>query len=380
MRHVIEINRIDDLESFRRCWQSLLQRTRGASFFQSLDWLEVYWRHFGASQKLRVLVVLGQEAPIGILPLTVMRERTRIGHVRVLTYPLHDWATFYGPIGPDSTTILSAGMRHVSSTDRDWDMLDLRFTNRELDCGRTPLAMQAAGFRAREGVWATTHVIQLEGRWSDYVAARTGKFRNNIRRAETRAARLGEVTFERYRPRGDAQADGDPRWDLYDECLELAERSWQGSSMDGTTLSHDSVKEFFRDLHAVAARCGAVDLNALRINRRMVAFAYNYHYAGSLAGVRTGYAPEFAHISPGTLLLASLIRDSFSRGDKTLDLGTNPAPYKRHWRTHTLASCRYTHYAAGSPRSQLLRLKNRLWPRTAERAAIRAADTVPLTR
>jgi CelD/BcsL family acetyltransferase involved in cellulose biosynthesis len=52
---VREINDLDGLAEYRSAWSDLLDQTPGASFFQSLDWLEVYWRHFGAGQKLRVL-------------------------------------------------------------------------------------------------------------------------------------------------------------------------------------------------------------------------------------------------------------------------------------------------------------------------------------
>jgi CelD/BcsL family acetyltransferase involved in cellulose biosynthesis len=222
--------------------------------------------------------------------------------------------------------------------------------------------MQVAGFAVRERVWKTADAIELSGTWGEYLAARTSKFRNNLRRSEARAARHGEVVYQRYRPLGAAHNDGDPRWDLYDDCVALARRSWQGSSKHGTTLSHDSVREFVRDVHEAAARCGALDLNILRIDGRVAAYAYNYHYAGVLNGVRMGYDPEFARISPGTLLLARCVRDSFARGDLRIDLGIGPAPYKGRWRTRMLASWRYTHYASASPRGQLLRLKHRWWP------------------
>ena len=78
------------------------------SFFQSLDWLRVYWRHFGAGQQLRVLVVTSCGEPMGIVPLVVRRETTRVGEVRVLTYPLDDWGTYFGPIGSRRRTILRA--------------------------------------------------------------------------------------------------------------------------------------------------------------------------------------------------------------------------------------------------------------------------------
>jgi len=156
---------------------------------------------------------------------------------------------------------------------------------------------------------------------------------------------------------------------MYNECFGLAQRSWQGGSVRGTTLSHSTVQEYFRDVHALAARQGSVDVNVLRINGNVVAFAYNHHYQGRLDGVRMGYDPAYASIGPGSLLLARSLQDSFARGDVRLDLGTESSTYKKKWRTNSVASYRYTYYAPASPRSQLLRLKHRLWPRLATAAS-----------
>ena len=102
MIHVEEINDIERLADDRLLWNALLPQTPGAGFFQSLDWLELYWRHFGGEQRLRTLVVRADRQPVGILPLVVRREQTRVGNVRTLTYPLHDWGTFLWPDRPQS--------------------------------------------------------------------------------------------------------------------------------------------------------------------------------------------------------------------------------------------------------------------------------------
>ena len=49
MTSVREINDPAELESLRLTWNVLLSQTAGASYFQSLDWLQTYWRHFGFS-------------------------------------------------------------------------------------------------------------------------------------------------------------------------------------------------------------------------------------------------------------------------------------------------------------------------------------------
>jgi CelD/BcsL family acetyltransferase involved in cellulose biosynthesis len=358
MSEVVEINRIDELDSLQSVWRSLLAQTRDGSFLQSLDWLKTYWRHFGHGQRLRVLAVSSRGRVIGILPLTVAAEKTRIGGIRVLTYPLHDWGSFYGPIGPCPTTTLTASLRHVRQTPRDWDVLDLRWTDKSGgDCGRTPKAMEEAGLRPREGVWRRLAVVDTRGSWEEYLASRTPGFRKHIRRHLRTASESGRLEHIRYRPLGEAHGDDDPRWDLYDACVEVARRSWQSSSRTGTTLCHAAVSDFLREAHGAAARAGAVDLNLLRLNGRPIAFGYNFHHQGYVLGLRTGYDPEFSHLGPGSALYAHTLRDSCERGDRAFDLGPGSLSIKRGWLTRIAVSYRYIHYPLTSPRGQLVRMK-----------------------
>ncbi|NLX97902.1 MAG: GNAT family N-acetyltransferase [Rhodopirellula sp.] len=358
MDHVIEINDVDQLRPLRGVWNRLLLETGQASFFQSLPWLEAYWRRYGRGQRLRVLVV-GDREPVGILPLTVIRERTRAGWIRTLTYPLHDWGTRFGPIGPDPAATLAAGLKHLQRTRQDWDMLDLRWISAGAQLlSATVHAMRSAGFNASTGVWARTALVDLQGDWESYFASRTGKFRNNVRRQEQKLARLGDVTYLRYRPGGAAEGDGQPWLHLYNRCVELARRSWQGNSTTGTTLSHEAVADFLRQTHILAAQAGAADINLLEVNGTPAAFAYNYCWNGYVFGLRAGYDPVFAQAGAGTVLIAHMLRDSFERKDHTFDLGTGYLEGKRHWLTRIADCCRATHYPVSKPRVQLLRVKH----------------------
>lgn len=361
MPAVEEVNRIDQLAGYRLAWDLLLRQTPQATFFQTLDWLESYWQCCGPDQKLRVLVVFSGGKPIGILPLVVRVERTRVGSIRVLTYPLHDWGSFYGPIGPNPTATLLVGLSHVQRTRRDWDLLDLRWVNAAgHDMGRTPRAMQAAGFRPHEQPWMQTAVVEMSGGWDNYWRGRSKKFRHNAERLTRRLADQGRLRHVRYRPRGAAEGDADPRWDLYESCCRVAKTSWQGASHNGTTLCHGSVSECLRRIHAAAVHAGCLDLNLLLVDDAPVAFAYNYVYRGSVYALRKGYDPQWAKFGPGTVLQMTMIEDGFQRGDHLLDLGPGSLHSKKEWLTSVLTSYRYTHFPAWAPRAQLLRLK-RLW-------------------
>jgi CelD/BcsL family acetyltransferase involved in cellulose biosynthesis len=361
MAQVLGINQIDQLAQLRQEWGVLLQRTAGASFFQSLDWLEVYWRHFGRGQKLRALVTLSHNCPTGILPLVVRSETTRVGRVRLLTFPLHDWGSFYGPIGPDPNQTLAAGLEHIRQTRRDWDILELRWQGAVgTEPAQVQTAMRAAGFQAYATQWDETAVVDLKGTWESYWSARKGAWLRRFRHTEHKLSEQGELSYVRYRPRGLEYGDGSPRWDLYDACEEIARQSWQGSASNGTTLTHESVRSFLRDAHEAAAAAGAVDLNLLLLDGAPVAFVYGYHYGGYVYGLRRGFDAARSREGAGNVALAYTLRDSFARGDLLYDMGVGSLETKRHFQTRLLPILRFSHYPTSAIRTQLLRVK-RWW-------------------
>jgi CelD/BcsL family acetyltransferase involved in cellulose biosynthesis len=363
MARVVEINSLERLRGYRANWNLLLSDTREATFFQTFDWLETYLRHKDAKQRgdrlrLRVLLVSGGDGPIGILPLVVTTEATRIGRVRVLTYPMDGWGTFFAPIGPQPTATLLAGLRHIAATPRDWDLVDLRWVDADgLDKGRTRQALRAAGLAAPQQPLMQAAQIELSNGWDVYWSSREPDWRREVERSRRRISERGNLEYVRYRPAGAFGGDRDPRWDLYDACEEIARRSWQGSSTDGTTLSHESVRAYLRDAHESAAAAGGVDLNLLRIDGQPAAFAYNYHFAGQVYGLRAGFDPAAAPSGSGTVLLRLMVEDSFYRGDERIDLGPDSLDYKRRWATRIQTSYHYPHYAAAGMKAQALRAK-----------------------
>lgn len=358
MHQVEEINDVARLERYTLLWKAMLSQTPGATFFQSLDWLLVYWKHFGGDQRLRVLIGWDGDRPVGILPLVVRLEKTRAGTVRVLTYPLHDWGTFYGPIGPDPAAMLRLGLEHLGRTPRDWDLMDLRWVDDEgTDQGRTRETMESVGLAPHRQAWDRAAVVDLAGAWDDYWQSRTGKWRESIRRYHRRLETAGRLEFVRYRPKGTAAGEDDPRWDLYEACVELARASWQGGSATGSTLCHGSVAAFLRDAHAAAARAGALDLCLLKLDGRPIAFVYNYRRDGRLFGLRMGFDPAAAPLGPGKVLQYLMFRDSFERGDAHFDMGVGSLAVKEHWLTSVVTSYRLTSFASARLRAQLLRLK-----------------------
>ena len=357
MADVVEINDLEELEQYRLAWNALLPETPRASFFHTFDWLQTYWHFFGGEQQLRVLIIRSEGKPIGIVPLCVRIEKFHVGKVRVLTYPLDEWGTWYGPIGPNPSGSLFLAMKHLQETPRDWDMLDLRWAGSESD--PTGIAMQASGWKAEQSEYRETSTVRLNGTdWESYRSSLSKKCRHEMGRQQRRIKRDYQVSFERHRPVGASLGDGDPRWDLYDNCLGIAEHSWQGDSTTGNTLSHSYVREFLRQCHHLAAKLGMLDMVVLKLDGRPAAFQYNYQFEGNLFGLRMGFDRDFTKLGVGKALMGWTLEDSFERGDLAIDMGIGEYGFKHRFRTHTETSQRHTFYPWQAWRGQSVRLSH----------------------
>ncbi|MEM9659054.1 MAG: GNAT family N-acetyltransferase, partial [Planctomycetota bacterium] len=371
MSSIRELNSLQQLDGLSDAWRELHAVTPSASFFQSLEWLSAYWRHYGHTQRLRVLLQERHGEIVGILPLVVRKERTQVGSLRFATYPLDYWGSFYGPLGEFPGTVLDECVAYLLAGPRDWDVLEPRWIGvADGERDRVESALVGAGLTPLCSVQDTTAVIELPAAVETYWSSRTPKCSANRRRWERRLQAQGVVRYERFRSDG----DGNPRWDLFDQCLDVAERSWQHGATGGTTMTHGAIAPFLHDVHEAASASGGVDVNLLYVNDLPIAFAYNYCYRGHVFGLRVGYDAEFHQAGAGALLCAMSIEDSILRGDWRYDLGPGGMEHKRHFMTHPLPMYRFSCYRTASLKQQLLRIKRSFDARAA--AALEAIESL----
>ena len=357
MFRIEEINDLQRLADYRLLWNLLLSQTPEANFFQSFDWLQAYWQHYGHDQQLRVLLVWADEELVGILPLVVRREPSRAGRLRVLTYPLHDWGSFYGPLGSNPTATLVAGLRHVHRTPRDWDWIDLRWVDADgRDGGRTETAMRQVGFTPRRQAWKPTALIETGGGWQEYWGSRDKKFRHNVERCAASGRTGRSVLRPLPAARGGLRRRRSPLGPLRrmrhagsTQLAGLLDRRHDAQPRAGCRLPPR------RPCRGRAA--GGLDLSLLRLNGQPIAFIYGYHYDGHVDALRQGFDPQWAAYRPGLVLQQRVLEDGCRRGDRTFDLGVGSLDVKRHWQTSLPMTYRFAHFPATVSRVQLLRLK-----------------------
>lgn len=364
MLTTIELNDIDELDAIRPTWRRLWSQTHRASFFQTLEWLETTWKHYPDLQKLRVIVVEREGLPVGIVPFCVRAERRKVGMLRMLTYPLNDWGTFYGPIGPDPAAAFRAAIRHVQSTRRDWDLIDLCWVDEAapefLAVGQAMRDVRLPFFsRPRMEV----RICRMEGTWEEFVANKSHNWRRQMRRDLKQLESLGEVKLLRCRPEPGGQGTEPENFELYQLCEEVARKSWQADAESQSTLCSPLVRKVLLPLHRHAAAMGMLDVAVLMVGGRPAAFFYNYVAGGNVYGLRMGYDPAEELAGAGKILLYKMIEDSFQRGDREYCFGPGRQHYKDRFATEMRHAYTFRHYSRGSLRSQMMQLRERVYAR-----------------
>jgi hypothetical protein len=340
MLQVVEINAIEHLEAIRLRWTSLHYETTDASFFHTLDGLNVYWRHFRHGQRLRVLLIHRDGTIIGILPLVLRREMTETGPVDVLTYPTIMPSQFLGPIGPNPTATLMAALRYLARRSRDWDILSLGEIG-EHDLGRTANALELAGLSPHETIRASIDKVCLDVSPTESIS---------IPKPDAATARqgenpIGDLTFERIRPLGKSYDDYQNVGGIVDACGALKPRS----SSCGHPVS------LLRDVAAVASQLGMLDLNLLRLGNRLIAYSLNTHVDGAIQQISAGEISTTFPIHPTTVLTRWMMQDSILRKDRSIYFAGLNDVVANAWVTQRLSLVRYRHRASLPLRDRLTR-------------------------
>jgi CelD/BcsL family acetyltransferase involved in cellulose biosynthesis len=371
MLTVTEVNQLGELDALRAAWHTLLRQTTNYSFFQTLEWLETAWPHYPLPQTLRVMIVERSGTPLGMVPLCVRTEQRKVGRTRVLTYPLEDWGTFYGPIGPDPATAFRAAIERVAATPRDWDVIDLRWVDQAapefMSIGES---LRTAGYDFTCRPRMEVRLLQMNEGWDAYVKTRSRNWRQKMRRdTEALEKKAGPVALVRYRPAAGTGTDQEHD-EIYAICEEIAKNSWQSAAESQSTLSSPRVRDVLRQLHRQAAALGMLDTNLLTVADRPVAFNYNYLAENRAYGLRSGFDQTAGLENCGKILIYKMLEDAFHRGDAEYSFGPGRQPHKDRFATEMRYAYTFRHYARWSVRSQLVNLRERVSSRFLSETAL----------
>ena len=166
--------------------------------------------------------------------------------------------------------------------------------------------------------------IALDASWTCPEERLNAGRRSDLRRARRIADGIGPVHVEVLSP---SPAD---LGRLLREAFAVEAAGWKGRA--GTALACDLVRQtFFRRYADAACRRGMLRIGFLRIGSTAVAMHLGVEWGGRFWLLKIGYDEGFSRCSPGSLLMAEMVRRAAGRGLTSYELLGVPEPWTRMW-------------------------------------------------
>jgi len=329
----------------------MLALTSREPFHFGADWFDCWTGAFGDADLVEGLRVVIAERRVGPVRFRVLRSATNPHSVH---YDVSDATAL-----PDDLATRLLAHRRAAAVELDYLP----------EGGRLLRAAQGwRGVRTRIAPHALAPLIDTTGSHSSWLARRSKKVRNMLRRESDAAAQRG-MRFENVTEDPTAS-------DLWQRMLLLEQSGWKGRERSAI-LDDPAATRFYTELVRRAAAAGALQIGLMWLGERLVAFEFGVLGGERLFLLKVAYDEEFSGMSLGHVLAAQMIRHCFEHPaigcyDK-MGNGMTPAPYKLRFADACAPLYRVTIYAPNATGLMLFtydtaRARAKAW-RDARRAA-----------
>lgn len=330
----LEIVKTDaDLARLEADWDRLSRQATEPNVFTTFDWFQVWNQEFVcgvAAERLHTHVLALRQAGrlTGVTPLIRVTTQRAGLSFRRLQFALHDDEWDYNDlvVGEDGPKQIEAVAELLQKTAKDWEIVDLK--NLRAD-GNT--MEQIGGALRRAGLHYTAlptaercPYLILDGTWEEMLSRRSGTARHAFRNRKSRLLRtLGEGLRMRIIE--------DPRCEpgLLERMIALeAQKHVDGKlSVPFVGRHAGAFSTLFDKLGPKGWLCVAL----MEWNDRLLSWHLLFRCGGKLWGYLTAYDHEFARLSPGSMLVPSIIDYGRERGCTEYDFLGGDESYKAQW-------------------------------------------------
>jgi len=290
-------------------WNTLLERTSNSTVFQSFEYLQCWWQHFGGDRRLYIIVAERGDS-LAIAPMQVVRSPWLGAKLPCLTFiGLPSELDRCVLMCPDSEPDLRRAIVEFIATHRDdWDNITLYEQLPD-----SPFLIELADALRRNGYRVATiagpesPATVISGSWADLLATRSSSFRKSIRRKTTQLSKIAPPRLE-FLDAADAVLPALARY----RAVEAA--SWKPDAKLGVAKS-PAHWAFWQDVTRRFASLQAVQFKFLTVGERTVAGTFGLLWNRQFYSLHIAHDDDYAEYSPGVLLTALELEAAFARGD-----------------------------------------------------------------
>jgi len=331
---------VEGLERIRQIWKSIAADAEQTGFHHQYAWYASYARHLeDEPQSLLFAVVFQGSQAVAILPLKYCPPKVD-GGLRVLQLPMHPHLALADAIvrrGGDYAEIIKCALRGLRRSEaHKWDMvlfpevLSGSFINQALQ--------KRAGFLIACDVARSSHSIRNTAGYAAISARWSGKLRRDLRRKRRRAEASGELIYRSVEAPDELE-------EAFQEFLAVEGSGWKGSAGTRSAIECKAeLVDFYNDLMRTRSTTMRCVINLLYLGGICIAAEFCLYHGGVLSLLKIGFLETHADVSPGNLLLDSVLRDWCERPETRAIGLVGDASWQRSWRPEIEQVFRYRLY------------------------------------
>lgn len=302
-------------------WNDLLERSPGSSVFQTYPWHVSWWRAFGDSHELFVILAHAGSRLVGIAPMMMPRAKGVNGQARRQlhfigsTNHASDYCDFI--VDPAVPEALDALLDAVCAGSSGCSRIDLsHFPSHSPNQARTREYFQRRGERAAVDFERDAPVRMLGDRQADLKAAN----KSSLKRHAGYFRKSGELQFHRCTSEAEILGYLDP-------FFEQHKARWAQTDTPSQFVD-PAQRNFYRELVRELLPYGWLRFDAVLFNGAPLAFHFGFEYRRRFIWYKSTFDVRFASRSPGEVLIKFLLEDAIQKQLEEFDFTVGSEAFK----------------------------------------------------
>jgi CelD/BcsL family acetyltransferase involved in cellulose biosynthesis len=308
-------------------WQRLLHESRADNAFLTWPWLSTWWTCYGAGRALEIIACrddrgrLKAAAPFYRYGIDWCGIRTGGGlgflgtgevcsdYLDVIAHREHE------------EEYTAAIFDYLAAT--SWDILALSDVPEDSPTLRQLELMSARHWYTETDARRICPHLRLPRDWEAYLTSLSSDFRKQVSYYRRRLNREFSVQLQRCDSKESVDA-------VLQDFRQLHARWWSARDLTGN-IARDRMFAFHQQVAQRFYDQGWLRLYCLRLNGQAAGVLYGFAYGGRFYYYNSGFAPDFARYSPGTVLISMCIEAAIQEGLDEFDFIRGTTPYKYRW-------------------------------------------------
>ena len=311
----------DSLVEFQSAWEGLVARIPSASIFQTFQWHSCWWRAFGHTHKLFVIVCHRGQQLVSIAPMMITGPARptsdRCADIRFIgcTNNASDYLDFIiDPDVPEALdVILNEIIGHLPKVRRIYlSHFPTHFENQS----RVLSYLQARGVRLTVELEQEAPCRLMGDTQEDRRAVNT----QSLRRCYNYFRKSGDLRFYNYTGEFEALKQMDEFFGQHVARRKLANSPSQ--------FLDPAQRSFYRDLVGELLPHDWLRFDAILFNGHPIAFHFGFEYRNNFIFYKPTFDVKYSKKSPGQVLIKLLMEDAIEKGLGEFDFTVGSEPYK----------------------------------------------------